>query len=139
MSEAVLADRPTTVTALETIGILRIAGAVVLGGIQVGFGLLFDLLWLGFLLWLVLKVTRRGSANARIALTILFVLGIVVTIAVITYLGPAWREALDMEIDGPVLAISIVMWVLAVAQLALLWSPSTTRWIERHQLINPPA
>jgi hypothetical protein len=136
MSETTSAERPAVLSALETISVLLIAGQVLLGGIEFGIQTVFDVLWWGLILWLVLKVTRRGSGRARIILTALFALGIALFLGAIAYLGPSWQEVAGVKLDGILLAGSVVMWALNVAQIVLLWAPVTTRWIEQHEAVR---
>ncbi len=76
---------PSTVSALETISILMIAGSVVFNGIKIDGDLISSLLSLALILWLVLKVTRRRSSRARVALTVMPALGLGAAMLALVY------------------------------------------------------
>lgn len=92
-----------------------------------------------FLVWLALKVTRRGSARSRLVLTFLIGLGMVAIFAMIIAMlvVPDWSELTSEFIpqeNGWIPLVGLIyMWSLSIAQIVLLWSPSTSRWIAYHR------
>ncbi len=121
---------PTTVSALETISILMIAGNVIFGGIKFDSDLIGSLLSLGIVFWLVLKVTRRRSSRARIALTIMAALGFGIVVLALAYTGSWAQPSIELSRTRTVLILgAIIGFGLTLAQLILLWHPATTAWI----------
>jgi hypothetical protein len=137
MSELTSPARPPTIAALETVSLILVAGQILLGGIELGFQIVIDLLWWSFILWLVFKVTRRGSGNARIALTAIFLLGIFSVVAAMIYFRISLYDVSatlsEMQQNVPELLGFGLVLGLAIAQMALLWASPTSRWIAQHQ------
>lgn len=129
---------PSTVSALETISILMIAGSVVFNGIKIDGDLISSLLSLALILWLVLKVTRRRSSRARVALTVMAALGLGAAMLALVYYG-SWTQVFKETSINPTASLlgAIVGFVLTVAQLILLWHPMTTEWIQGRSSKSP--
>ena len=129
---------PSTVSALETISILMIAGSVIFNGIKIDGDLISSLLSLALILWLVLKVTRRRSSRARVALTVMAALGLGAAMLALVYYG-SWTQVFKETSINPTASLlgAIVGFVLTVAQLILLWHPMTTEWIQGRSSKSP--
>ena len=129
---------PSTVSALETISILMIAGSVVFNGIKIDGDLISSLLSLALILWLVLKVTRRRSSRARVALTVMAALGLGAAMLALVYYG-SWTQVFKETSINPTASLlgAIVGLVLTVAQLILLWHPMTTEWVQGRSSKSP--
>lgn len=129
---------PSTVSALETISILMIAGSVIFNGIKIDGDLISSLLSLALILWLVLKVTRRRSSRARVALTVMAALGLGAAMLALVYYG-SWTQVFKETSINPTASLlgAIVGLVLTVAQLILLWHPMTTEWVQGRSSKSP--
>ena len=119
--EARQAERPHSVAAFETLSVAYLAFELVF---VPGFTW-HDLVWVPLALWIVLSVTRRKSRVARWIFTALCGSGF----AIMVYIFVAGLAELS-QVDW-------AGWVLsaaAIAQLALLWSQGTSRWIASRSL-----
>ena len=109
--------RPVTVRAFEWLGIAMLAFELVLvSGVDWS-----DILWIPFMLVLIMSVTRSGSVIARWTFTFYCVLSLI--------------GALYLFLRGlmPPLDVASAAWIMtgaALLQLALLWSPAMSHWID---------
>ena len=110
------ADRPQTVTWFEWLSIL-----VVIAGLNFGEWLRWDaLIWVPLSLWIILSISRRGSSIARWIFTALYAIG---------FLVGAYGLATNIIALADFTPASWVLNAASVAQLWLVWSADTSRWL----------
>ena len=111
------AQRPLTVRAFEMLGIAILAlDLVLVYGVDWS-----DMIWVPFMLFLILSVTRNGKAVARWVFSALYALGLMLTL----YL---FARGLMPPLDA--MSTGWIMTGASLVQFALLWSPPMSRWID---------
>jgi hypothetical protein len=108
-------DRPQVVQWFEILSVFVVAFDVAFVHLS-----WLDLLWDPLILWAVLSVTRRKSNLARWLFSAFYGAGFLI---IITLFAIGQMRLWDFEWTG---------WVLSVAnvvQIALLWSPATSKWV----------
>lgn len=122
MRETELLPRPSSVAFFETVSIGALALEIVSGtGVAAGSAFM-DLLWLVFMLALILAVSRRRSLIARLGFTALYGIG---------FVGLIFIFSAGHLAHANVTPMAWLLMATSVVQLALLWSGTTTRWLQR--------
>lgn len=126
--------RPPVLPAIEVISVVYVVAGLFISERDAGpLGLLFDLVFTGLLLWLVVKVTRRGSAGARIALTAIFVAWLGLYLWTLVDLGFLWPITNLLYLFEGIGGLgTLVAVILLFVQQGLLWSRPTSRWVVSH-------
>lgn len=112
-------NQPLSVRVVETLGILLLFADFLIFGVDWGWVLTGDLLAKVLILWLILRVTRRGSETARVVLTVLNCAGLVLSGWI--YLGVPFSE---IPVSEWVFLAATLVWLYA------LWTPQTSTWLE---------